>query len=197
MTFLYVPPLTGALRQGEILGEIWEHIPQYPPIGSQQGQSFPFDSVRHEMVVVMSPGCDLEWDFKARFPDQPSQEQLLSPPDLQENASLIPHVFLANVYIKPEIRSRITGSDIWKRIEGNQDERYHHFKEAPVGEPPVRQLPDLYIDFKKSIAIPTNRLYEGVRVGGVTRIATIPDNYLHDLIHRYFGFLSRIALPDQ
>ncbi len=192
----YSPPQFGALHQGEILGEIWEHVPRYPPIESQSGQSFPIDSVRYEFVVVMSPDCDLEWDFKARFPDQQSQEQLSSPSDISDLPVSVSHVFLAKIYRREKIRSLIKGSDIWKRIENNQDERYHRFKESPVGEPLTTVLPDLYIDFKKALAIPTKSLYEGLRVGGVRRIALIPDKYIHDLMHRYYGFLSRVALPE-
>lgn len=144
----------------------------------------------------MSPDCDLEWDFKARFPDQQSQEQLSSPSDISDLPVSVSHVFLAKIYRREKIRSLIKGSDIWKRIENNQDERYHRFKESPVGEPLTTVLPDLYIDFKKALAIPTKSLYEGLRVGGVRRIALIPDKYIHDLMHRYYGFLSRVALPE-
>lgn len=196
MPLLYDLPHPGPLRQGEILGDIWEHVPRYPPVESKEGQSFPIDSIRHELVVVMSPDCDLEWDFKARFPDQQLQEQLTSTEDVTVHPSSISHVFLAKAYVKDKIRPLIKGSDIWRRINGNQDERYHHLKEAPIGDPQVDTLPDLYIDFKKALAMPTKSLYEGIRVSGIKRIAVVPDKYVHDLMHRYYGFLSRVALPE-
>ena len=196
MPLQYGPPQSGALRQGEILGDIWDHVPRYPPMESQPGQSFSIDSVHYEYVVVMSPDCDLEWDFKARFPDQESREQLIPQSNISDLSASLSHVFLARFYRQEKIRSSIKGSDIWKRIEQNQDERYHHFKAAPVNELPESVLPDLYIDFKKALAIPTKSLYEGLRAQGIKRIALIPDIYIHDLMHRYYGFLSRIALPE-
>lgn len=195
MPLHYDPPQSGALRQGEILGDIWEHVPQYPPIESQPGQSFSIDSVHYEFVVIMSPDCDLEWDFNSRFPDQQSRESL-SQADISHLPVSVSHIFLAKVYQRDKIRPSVPGKDIWKRIEQNQDERYHHFKEAPVDESTI-VLPDLYIDFKKALAIPTKSLYEGLRVKGVKRMALIPNIYLHDLMHRYYGFLSRIGVPEQ
>ena len=52
-----------------------------------------------------------------------------------------------------------------------------------------------YLDFKKVTALPTNALYEGVLSGKTERVALIPEYYIHDLIHRFYGFLSRVALP--
>ena len=101
------------------------------------------------------------------------------------------------MYKESQIRSRSeVNSDLWRRIERNQDERYHHFTEAPIENSSDDGLPDLYIDFKKALAIPTKSLYEGLRVEGVKRIALIPEVYIHHLMHRYYGFLSRVALPD-
>jgi hypothetical protein len=193
----YDPPQAGALRQGEILGDIWDHVPQYPPIESQPNQSFTIESIYYEFVVVMSPDCDLEWDFKARFPDQESQNGLIPLSHSLDLPPLLSHVFLAAAYRNEKIRSRKEiKSDIWRRIENNQDERFHHFAPATLNDTSAIALPDLYIDFKKALAIPTKSLYEGLRVQGVKRIALIPDKYIHDLMHRYYGFLSRVALPD-
>ena len=85
--------------------------------------------------------------------------------------------------------------DIWKRIRQNQDERYHRFEAAPVGEPPVNQLPDLYLDFRKTMALPTGTLYEGLGSGKVMRLAVVPPVFVHDLMHRFYAYLSRIGLP--
>jgi hypothetical protein len=84
----------------------------------------------------------------------------------------------------------------FRRIKQNQDERYHHFPEAPIGERDGGAgFPNLYLDFKKTLALPTLQLYEGIRDGGVTRRAVVPPIFLHDLVHRFFGYLSRVALP--
>ncbi len=196
MAFRYLPPTTGALRQGEILGDIYEHVPRYPPIKVEEDQDIDYDSIHHEMLVVMSPDCDLEWDFKARFPDQQSQEQLSSQYGLSDLPKSIPHVFLAEIYESAIIQETIESVSRWDRIKGYQDQRYHYFEEAPVGETLIYNLPNLIIDFKKALAIRTTSLYEGIRVDGINRLAIIPEIYVHHLMHRYYGFLSRVALPD-
>jgi hypothetical protein len=111
--------------------------------------------------------------------------------------ALISHVILCDVYELSKIRNLVPpGKDIWKRIEQNQDERYHHLKPAQVEDMPVSQLPDLYLDFKKVFGIATETLYEGLRIGTIRRVALVPPIYIHDLIHRFYGFLSRVALPE-
>lgn len=196
MALQYDSPQSGALRQGEILRDIWEHLPQYPPIESQPNQSFPVDSTHHKLVVIMSPDCDLEWDFKERFPNAQSQIELRTLEGVGESSKEIPYIFLAKLFLTEEIRSRGVNSSKWSRIQTNQEERYHHLKEASIGESGADQLPDLYIDFKKALAFPTQKLYEGFSVDGVKRVALIPDGYIHHLMHRYFGYLSRVALPE-
>lgn len=91
---------------------------------------------------------------------------------------------------------KVSGSDLWKRIRQNQDVRYHKLPAAGIGNPDVTKLPDLYLDFKRTISLPTGYLYGGISGGTVERIAVIPAVYRHDLMQRLFGFLSRVGLPD-
>jgi hypothetical protein len=72
--------------------------------------------------------------------------------------------------------------------------RYHYFPRAAVGE--GHDLPEAYVDFKKGFAVSTESLYDGVRAGGVRRIAVVPPVHLHDLVQRYHAFHSRVGLPD-
>jgi len=190
-------PAAGTLRQGELLGEVWEHRPEHPPGSLPQDASIQFKSVYHPFVMVMNPDCDLEWDFKARFSDELSQRTYQHTGEISQPNALISHVILCDVYELSKIRNLVPpGKDIWKRIEQNQDERYHHLKPAQVEDMPVSQLPDLYLDFKKVFGIATETLYEGLRIGTIRRIALVPPIYIHDLIHRFYGFLSRVALPE-
>lgn len=185
MSFKYdAPPQSGALRQGELLGEIWEYQPEQPPIFLSQDSSIQYRSVHHLIAIVMTPDCDLNWDFQARFPSE------------TRPSSLIPHVLLCDVYEAAKVRTSISGSDIWKRVQQNQDERYHHFEAALIGDQPTNQLSDLYLDFKKIFSLSTEKLYLGLHGGSIKRIALIPPIYIHDLIHRFYGFFSRVALPD-
>jgi hypothetical protein len=192
----YDLPQTCNLRQGEILGDFWEHVVDSPPVRSEEGETFPIKSVHHEYLVVMSPDCDLDWDFKARFIDPESQERLVPTTNTPDEGKVVTHVLLAKLYTRDRIRPRITTRTFWERIEENIDPRYHRLPSAPIGDNQINPLPDLYIDFKKALAVPTTSLYDGFRVRGIKRIALIPNVYIHHLMHRYYGFLSRVALPD-
>jgi hypothetical protein len=187
--------MSGALRQGEILSDIWIHRPLHPPIEKTEGSPIDIRSYHHPLMVVMSPDCDLDHDFPVRFPDLQAQEQYQSVTEDESLPAIIPQVLLGDLYKEDEIRSRIQGADIWRRIKQNQDERYHCFESASIGNPSRGELPALYLDFKKSLSLPTPSLYDGLRVNGVQRIALIPPIYIHHLIHRFYGFLSRVGLP--
>ena len=80
--------------------------------------------------------------------------------------------------------------------EKNQDERYQHLTASAVGEPGALALHDLYADFKKVFSISTDRLYEGLLNGGITRVAILHEANTHDVIHRFYGFLSRVAVEE-
>jgi len=190
-----IPPNSGSLRQGEILGDVWEHRPLYPPVEIPR-EPLEVTSVYHPLMVVMTADCDLYGDFDARFPDQHAQEQYQSAVEDENHPKHLPHTLLCDAYKEEQIRLRIGGSDLWRRIKQNQDERYHHFGPATIGNPPVDKLPDLYLDFKKVLALPTRSLYEGIRTQGVKRLATVPPIYIHNLMHRFYGFQSRVGLPD-
>lgn len=160
---------------------------------------FRTDSKEHMPLIVMSPDCDLLWDFQARFPDEDSRRRLVSPEQLiiADSRAIISHVLLASAYREGEIRNRIPGSDVWKRILQNQDFRYHRLTASieEEGQPGLVKE-DLYVDFKQPISLPTESLYAGISTDGVKRLAVIPDVYIHDLIHRYYGYLSRVAVPE-
>ena len=54
----------------------------------------------------------------------------------------------------------------------------------------------LFLDFKKSMTLPASNLYEGIRNGELRRGAVIPPIYVHDLVQRFYSFMSRVGLPD-
>ena len=196
MPFKYdIPPNSGPLRQGELLGDIWEHRPPHPPVEMPQGSTVEVTSIHHPFMIVMTADCDLEQDFNARFSEKNAAEQAAETTAEQKHPALVPHVLLCEVYDSNQIRPRVPGSDVWKRIQQNQDERYHHFPPAQIGDRPVDEFLDLYLDFKKTLALPTENLYLAL-AQGVSRLALVPSPYIHDLMHRFYGFLSRVGLPD-
>ena len=198
MPFKYdTPSNPGPLLQGEFLADIWEHPSLHPPVELPEGYSVEIKPIHHPLMIVMTAVCDLVQDFNTRFPEGMPEEQDVLVKVNEGDPSLVPHVLLCEAFKLEDIRPRFKGkSDIWRRIQQNQDERYHHFVAAPVGHPTTDQLPDLYLDFKKSLALPTERIYEGLLGGKVQRLAVVSQIYIHDLMHRYYAFLSRVDLPD-
>lgn len=187
-------PTAGGLLQGEILSPIIEYRPDLPPVDAPPDREVPVTPVRHEMMIVMTAVCDLEQDYKRR--EQLQRESENQTNIMPDHPHLVPHVLLCDVFRRQDIRARFTSLTLWQRIEQNQDERYHRFPATSVGGSDSSQIPEVFLDFKKSLAIPTELLYQGVNSGRIHRLAVVPSVYLHDLIHRYYSFLSRVGLPE-
>jgi hypothetical protein len=189
-------PTGGALRQGEILGPIWEHRAEYPPRPIPWRQSVRVRSIVRDMVVVLTPDCDLEWDYEMRFVT--FQADVKTEGSVEDNPQAVSQVLVCQLHDRDQIRPRFKGEgDLWSRIKENQDERYRRFPAAEVeGTEDPAYLHELFLDFKKATSMPCERMYDGVLGGDVERIALVPPYYIHDLIHRFYGFLSRVALPE-
>jgi hypothetical protein len=141
-------------------------------------------------MLVMHADCDLLWDFKYR------SSRTIEEPLNSGDRSLVPEVLLCDAYEESQIRQTISGSDIFRRIRQNQDERYQCLQKATVGSNSGVTVPELYLDFKKMYMEPTEALYSALGAGSVSRVGIIPPIYIHDLMHRLFGFLSRVGVPE-
>lgn len=179
---------TGPIRQGEVLGPIINHQVIFPPRRIPKSTEVIVDSRRVDLAVALSPDCDLTRDHEMRFMDWET---------IGDAAHGIDHILICQLQGRSELRTRFHGkSDLWDRVDGNHDRRYHHIPGAQISESGI-YLHSFFIDFKKVISIPTEDLYDGVLAGDIERIALLPDYYVHHLIHRFYGFLSRVALPDE
>jgi hypothetical protein len=190
------PPLDGPLRQGEVIGPIWEHSVLYPPRELPWGQEVRVRSVVHDLAVVLSPDCDLDWDHQMRFVSflsEPEGKVL----DARDHPNALSRVLISDLQSYDEIRPRFKGNqDLWKRLLVNQDERYHRLTAAPItSDADSIYLNDLYLDFKRATSLGMDELYDGLYTGDIERIAMLPPYHIHDLIHRFYGFLSRVAIP--
>lgn len=196
MALAYEPAEVGdTIRQGEVLGPILRHRAVFPPRRIPLGSEVAVRSSLLDLVVVLSPDCDLTWDHEMRFLD--CWEEAEAGVDANEHTRAVEEVLMCRLHAYGEIRPRFREQgDVWGRVLGNQDERYHHLDGAPVGGESGLYLHDLFIDFKKAISMPTEELYDGILAGDIERVALLPAYYVHDLIHRFYGFLSRVALPD-
>ena len=189
MSFAYQPgQTTGAVRQGEVLGPLVLHQAVFPPRRIPKAMPLLVESVQIDLAVVLSPECDLTWDHDMRFLDWESEDG---------SAQEVEYVMMCQLHGRAEIRSRFKNEgDLWDRVDGNHDRRYHHVPPGRIGDSSTL-LHSLYLDFKKVISMPTARLYDGVLAGDIERVALLPEYYVHHLIHRFYGFLSRVALPDE
>jgi len=188
-----LPTTSGALRQGEIISEVWEHQPSHSPVELPEGSAIGVHSELHPHLLVMTADCDLLWDYQPRLALRDKGESVQS---ARDHPSLLPHVLFCEIYDEVEIKGRVLGSDLWKRIRQNQDERYHHLSASAVGDPTVSDLPDLYLDFKKTLTLPTHRLYEALESSRIRRSAVLPPVFLQALMHRFYSFLGRVGVPE-
>jgi hypothetical protein len=186
----------GPLRQGEVLGPVLHHEAVFPPRRIPAESDVVVRSTLLDLVILLSPDCDLTWDYEMRFVDfWDEQEHPIIDPSAHSRS--VDQVLMCRLHSYGEIRPRFQSEgDVWGRVAGNQDERYHHLDGAPVGDGSGLYLHGLFIDFKKVMSMPTDQLYDGVLAGDIERVALLPAYYIHDLIHRFYGFLSRVALPD-
>ncbi len=197
MALLYLSPRKGPLQQGELLGRVWEHRAILPPVEQPDGMSFEYESTRHDVMLVMSPDCDLHWDFGKRFPSTEQAQSYDPAVDIEGQSKHMPHVLLCDAHNEDQIMvAHDMSTKQLNNIRTNRDARYHHLPEAGIGGPLSGKMPELFLDFKKPLTLPTSLLYEGFRLYRVRRFGVVPPVYLQHLVQRFYGFLSRVALPD-
>ena len=185
MVFAFHPSLSGEKLQRLQQGEILAGIPEI----QQDNPASPVDFARvnHPRAIVMTPDCDLLSDFASR---QAASEGTPSPHRLQ-------HIHCCDLYAAAEIReNNVLRSDLWRRVQRNQDERYHRLPPGKVADGSDVEHPALYLDFKRMFTLPTEFLYRCLEIETVQRLGVVPPIWIHDLIQRYFAFHSRIGVPD-
>lgn len=192
MALTYDPsPSSGELRQGEIVGEVWEHRPTLAAGQSVEGAVGQIQSSHHARMMVMTQDCDLAQDYTVRSKKGSIPDGLAD----ESDPGVLPHILLCDVFAEGEIKLSVAGIEAWRRIKQNQNERYHALQAGQI-KGTQDSLPELFLDFKKTFGFPTNRLYQGLSKGAVSRVAVVPPIFLHDLLHRFYTFLSRVALPE-
>lgn len=171
------------LKQGEIIYNMYElqlQIPQATIATASQGTKF--NPIEHPYAIVISQGCDLEQDHRARS-GQTSSDKLLT------------HVLFCALFSQDEVRvrSKLT-TDPMKRVRQNQDERYHYLSEAPI-DGTETSLPELIADFKTTFSLPVDFVYWLISTEQATRKGALLSPYLEDFMHRLYSFLGRVATP--
>jgi hypothetical protein len=165
------------------------------PDGSDKPRA---DKIVHSFAVVVSQDCDLDWDFKLRH------EQLLVPTGdkrkveketARQEAKRLPNVLLLEAREAGEIRQSGLDSAQWKFVRGNQHERYQFLDAVPPSQDACEEgLPELAIDFKRYLCIPTEQLYAQIATTAKRRTRLLQP-YREHLQIRAFGYQVRVALP--
>ncbi len=192
MGLVYEPASDGPIRQAELLASIAEF--QAIPDTDGDPTEVATRKVEHPLAIVLSQDCDLEQDFNVRHPaeqPQPDRETVETSP------TALTHILLCDAHEESELKKRLPstfGSKDFRRIAGNQNERYHRIEGADI-EGTGTTIEPLFLDFRRYFSIPCSAAYEQLSPGTARRTARLPAYYLHDLNHRFYSYLARVAIP--
>jgi hypothetical protein len=166
------------IRQGEIITDLREYV--FDPVGGIAQE------IVHDFVVVLSQDCDLLQDFDARA--------------RAGSAEVLRMVLFNELESVPACRDRIAaGSDIWKRIAQNKDERFHFFETIPTqSDLLTRGMPELVADFRRHFTVPAVEVYRQCTLGSADRAnrrCRMIMPYREHLQCRAAFYLMRVGIP--
>lgn len=147
-----------------------------------------YDSARKELVarpvpfaVIAGQDCDLLQDFDNREGG---------------GAGVIASILIVEAEPAIEARGKIGGSDLYKRVVQNKDERYQFVQAcAPDRDLVGDGLPDLVLDFRSLTSIPAVELYNQLKAASLLRRTRLDTPYREHLQLRLANYLSRVAVP--
>lgn len=171
-----VSELSEEFRQGEVLSNVMQYR-----FDSATGE---VEAIQHDFVIIASQDCDLYQDF--------TKNKLGEASDL--NDVLIFQAFDAKAH-----KAILGGSDIWRRVEKNRDDRYQFLESIPGACDKMGiGLPALVVDFKRFFSLSTGELRrQCIAHGGATRRCRLNDLYREHFQSRVAFYLQRVALPRQ
>ena len=175
------------LHQGEILCGIHELRFDISQLSQESFKTMTPLSERasHPWSIVLTPACDLEWDFRSRqHSDQPDSKR-------------VTHLLLCDLEDESSVRgdSRIKNRGERDKVESNRDERWYYLPPSTSenGQPFV----EFYIDFKRLFSVPTEFVYAATSIGLIQRKGYLKGPWIQHLSHRFTYFLGRVGLPDE
>jgi hypothetical protein len=171
-----VSELNEEFRQGEILSKITQYR-----FDSGVGE---VEAIQHDFVIIASQDCDLHQDFT----------RITSGNESDLNDVLIFQAFDAKAH-----KAVLGGSDIWRRVEKNRDDRYQFLEDIPSSCDKVGiGLPALIVDFKRLFSLSTGELRrQCLAQDGASRRCRLTDLYREHFQSRAAFYLQRVALPRQ
>lgn len=184
MVFSYVRHDSPFLRQGEIVANLLEpklQIAELTAIDSSQPAKV--EPVNHPYSMIVSPDCDLEWDYKAR------NDKALS-------HKLLTNMMFCELFPPEDITDQSKRkSEAFRLIKHKQDQRYHYLETAQVSGTD-ESLPELIADFKVTFSLPVEFVYWLILTNQAIRKGGLLSPYLEDFMHRLYSFLGRVATPE-
>ena len=184
---------SGRLSQGEILWGVSEPIPVIVGEGdtlSEQVTEVKF--IEHPQVAIVNADCDLLSDFFLRFPVDIGESENQKQPN-----HLLSHVLCCEAYTEEEARRSVAvGSDLWKRISRNQNERYQRIPSGLSMGILDSVEPEYFFDFKRVFSLPTELLYHCLERKQIERKGVLPPPWIQSLVNRLNYYQGRVCLPD-
>jgi hypothetical protein len=163
--------LTAELRQGEILSGLMQY--EYDPVTNEG------EGISHSFSIVVHQDCDLLRDFE----DHKKQA-----------GATLNGVLILQLQTEDEIRPKVAGGDIWKRILRNGEERYHLLPKKKEGS--ELEIPSLVADFRLIFTMPPREIYRQLNAGNLKRNCVLDPPYREHFQSRFAFYLQRVALPD-
>jgi hypothetical protein len=165
--------LDAELRQAEIISDLTQY--QFDPTAPQDVKviTFPFS-------VILTQDCDLLWDYENR---KTSTGSLLE--------SVLFYIASPAIDIKRSI-----DKDIWRRVIGNNNERYHLLERIPPEcDLEAKGVESLIIDFKRFFTLTPEQVYTQCREGMAHRRSRLEVPYREHLQCRAAFYFQRVTLP--
>ncbi len=164
----------------------------------------------HPLAIVLTQDCDLLQDYDLRKELEDLRRALAEAGDAEKDAlrqkiakktaNLLPCVLLCQMTVLEHVKNLNQGSDLWKPIRANANERFHVMCEVLRCEDNLNTgLPPLAVDFRKYFSIPTSELYNCIseRVPqkrlSRRRCKLLPP-YREHLVTRFCNYLGRVSL---
>lgn len=179
----FAPSTGNRLCQGEVVSDLIQVKQSVETVGSDNAPGIV--EYRHPFAIVLTQDCDLEQDANVRFNSPGGQSQLVN-------------ILFCEVIETTTLKGQVPrGSDIWKRIVQNKDERYHCL-EATAAELDQlgKGLPSLGCDFKRYFTLPADEVYKRLTLNQFSRRAKLLSPYAEHLLSRFCYFLGRVPLPE-
>ena len=170
--------MDGELRQSEIITDLVQFT-YYPATGEAIEKPHPY-------AIVLSQDCDLLRDHENQT---------------NGASTVLNGVLLFELEPVDDIRGRLPGGDILRRIRRQSEERYHFLEAVPVDLDLLGEgLPQLIIDFRRCYTMPPDEIYRQCALeghDGAKRRCRLEIPYREHLQNRVAFYLQRVALPDE